>query len=640
MPGSFLHPTFSSAPTFSLSPFLPSSSSSHVDSGNTPQSISANGVVATYEGEYGASAGMQAGGTGAEGGGLGGTGGELVEGEQWRGGLSGGSAVGIHSAPRVSYYFPKGVGEYHFGERHPMKPHRLTLTNHLVLGYGLHKKMDVFEPRSATKEELEAFHDEDYVDFLARVTPDNVRHFTSVLSRFNIGDDCPIFGDMYAYCRQYAGASLAAARKIVSGTTDIAINWTGGLHHAKKSEASGFCYVNDIVLAILELLRVHARVLYIDIDIHHGDGVQEAFYNTNRVLTVSFHKYSPDFFPGTGHIDELGHALGKYFSLNVPLQDGIDNESYVALFKSIMEPTINTFRPSSIVLQCGADSLGCDRLGCFNLSIAAHGECVRFIKSFNLPLIVLGGGGYTIKNVSRCWTYETAVLLGLEQDLPNALPHTAYDDFFAPDWKLHPDLAGGRNRLENLNSRKQLERIRVGVLERLRYMHGAPGVAMEEVPPSLARWVMDEEEGEERKRVEREKEGREGERRRDEHKGRGEYYAGERDRDADAEVEAGTTAGAGRRASVDSSSSYFPLQPANTSSSSSSTLSLSAALASAPPVRAAAARSRLSSLSGSGTAAPSTPAASSGATGGGGTAKKKRKVGTGAGGEGKMGPPS
>jgi hypothetical protein len=242
-----------------------------------------------------------------------------------------------------------------------------------------------------------------------------------------------------------------------------------------------------------EIFRVHARVLYIDIDIHHGDGVQEAFYNSNRVLTVSFHKYFNDFFPGTGHIDEVGHSLGKYFSLNVPLQDGIDNESYVALFKAIMEPTITTFQPSAIVLQCGADSLGCDRLGCFNLSISAHGECVRFIKAFGLPLIVLGGGGYTIKNVSRCWTYETAVILDLHQDLPNSLPHTAYDDFFAPDWKLHPDLVAGRTRFENLNTKQGLEKIRIGILERLRYMHGAPSVGMVEIPPSLAPWLIEEE---------------------------------------------------------------------------------------------------------------------------------------------------
>ncbi|SGZ01410.1 BQ5605_C033g11144 [Microbotryum silenes-dioicae] len=426
-----------------------------------------------------------------------------VEGQDWRPGQA---AIGSHSKPRVSYYFPKGVGEYHFGECHPMKPHRLTLTNHLVMGYGLHRKMDMYDPRPATAEELQTFHDEDYVDFLSRVTPDNVNEFTSVLSRFNVGDDCPIFGDMYDYCRQYAGASLMAARKIVQGTTDIAINWSGGLHHAKKAEASGFCYVNDIVLAILELLRVHARVLYIDIDIHHGDGVQEAFYNSNRVFTVSFHKYSSDFFPGTGDMTEIGHSLGKYFTLNIPLQDGIDNESYVSLFKAIMEPTIATFQPSSIVLQCGADSLGCDRLGCFNLSIAAHGECVRFIKSFQIPLIVLGGGGYTIKNVSRCWTYETAVLLDLQTDLPNSLPHTAYDDFFNPDWKLHPDLVQGRNRVENLNSKALLERIRIDALERLRYLHGAPSVGMCEVPPGLAPWLL--EEGDSKRREEEDAEGK------------------------------------------------------------------------------------------------------------------------------------
>lgn len=281
-----------------------------------------------------------------------------------------------------------------------------------------------------------------------------------------------------------------ASRKLAVGQTDIAINWTGGLHHAKKFEASGFCYVNDIVLGILELLRTHPRVLYIDIDIHHGDGVQEAFYNSNRVLTVSFHKYSGDFFPGTGHIDEIGNQLGKYFSLNIPLQDGIDNDSYVTLFKAVMEPTIVSFRPSVIVLQCGADSLGCDRLGCFNLSISAHGECVRFIKAFGIPLLVLGGGGYTIKNVSRCWTYETAVLLDAHHDLPNVLPETPYDDFFGPDYKLHPPLTG---RVENMNTRKSLERIRIGILERIRYMHGAPSVAMQEIPPSLAKWLEEEE---------------------------------------------------------------------------------------------------------------------------------------------------
>jgi histone deacetylase 1/2 len=118
------------------------------------------------------------------------------------------------------------------------------------------------------------------------------------------------------------------------GLCDIAINWAGGLHHAKKSEASGFCYVNDIVLGILELLRYYARVLYIDIDVHHGDGVEEAFYTTDRVMTVSFHKYG-EFFPGTGELKDVGVQKGKYYSVNVPLRDGIDDESYQTTFEPV-----------------------------------------------------------------------------------------------------------------------------------------------------------------------------------------------------------------------------------------------------------------------------------------------------------------
>lgn len=127
--------------------------------------------------------------------------------------------------------------------------------------------------------------------------------------------------------------SLGAAKRISSGATDIAINWAGGLHHAKKREASGFCYVNDIVLGILELLRTYPRVLYIDIDCHHGDGVEEAFYTTDRVMTCSFHKYG-EYFPGTGTQDDKGRGRGKGYAVNVPLKDGITDESY----KSVFEP--------------------------------------------------------------------------------------------------------------------------------------------------------------------------------------------------------------------------------------------------------------------------------------------------------------
>ncbi|KAM1158985.1 hypothetical protein ACFX19_032776 [Malus domestica] len=127
------------------------------------------------------------------------------------------------------------------------------------------------------------------------------------LKRFNVDEDCPIFDGLYWFCQTYAGGSVGGAVKLNHGICDISINWAGGLHHAEKCEASGFCYVNDIVLAILEFLKQHERVLYVDIDIHHGDGVKEAFYTTDRVMTISFHKFG-DYFPGTGDISGLVDA--------------------------------------------------------------------------------------------------------------------------------------------------------------------------------------------------------------------------------------------------------------------------------------------------------------------------------------------
>lgn len=325
------------------------------------------------------------------------------------------------------------------------------------------------------------FHAEEYVDFLQRVTPDNVKQFTNVFAKFNIGDDCPIFDGLYDYSSIYAGASLDASRKLINGQSDIAINWSGGLHHAKKFEASGFCYVNDIVLAILNLLRYHARVLYIDIDIHHGDGVQEAFYATDRVMTLSLHKYNGEYFPGTGNLDEYGTGQGKYYSLNVPLKDGIDDDSYIRLFKCILEPVLNVYRPGAIVLQCGADSLGCDRLGCFNLNTKAHGECVRFTKSFGIPMLVLGGGGYTPRNVSRLWAYETSICLDVDLD-PRLPPNLSFIKNFAPDYSLHPVLSG---KIDNKNTVKHLEHIKIRILEQLRLINGAPSVQMQVIPPDI-----------------------------------------------------------------------------------------------------------------------------------------------------------
>lgn len=388
----------------------------------------------------------------------------------------------------VSYHFNPDVAAYHYGPHHPMKPFRLTLTDHLVMAYKLYEKMDLYQTRPATKKELLEFHSPEYVDFLQKVTPDTVNKAAS--KEFNIGDDCPIFDGLYQYGAMYAGSSLDATSKLISGASDIAINWSGGLHHAKKYAPSGFCYINDIVLSILELLKYYPRVLYIDIDLHHGDGVQEAFYTTDRVLTCSFHKYNGTFFPATGNFNEVGIGKGKNFAVNVPLRDGIEDENYVKLFKSIMEPIISSFQPSVIVQQCGADSLGCDRLGCFNLNIKGHGACVKYIQSFGIPMLVVGGGGYTPRNVSRLWCYETSVLNNVELPngkLPDSLP---YKSFFGPDYSLHPNLG---DRIENKNTKKYLESVRIRILEQLRFLNGAPSVRMDEIPDTYHQITEDEE---------------------------------------------------------------------------------------------------------------------------------------------------
>ena len=202
---------------------------------------------------------------------------------------------------RVDYFYDEAIGNFHYGEGHPMRPHRVRLTHHLVVNYGLYKHLNVFRPRPASRADLTAFHSDDYIRFLSDVTPDSMQDLNpGIIERYNMGEDCPVFDGLYEYCQTYTGGSIAGAARINQGCSDIVINWAGGLHHAKKGEASGFCYTNDIVLSILELLKTFSRVLYIDIDIHHGDGVEEAFYLTNRVMTLSFHQSGNNFFPRTG----------------------------------------------------------------------------------------------------------------------------------------------------------------------------------------------------------------------------------------------------------------------------------------------------------------------------------------------------
>jgi len=383
--------------------------------------------------------------------------------------------VSDHSKKRVAYYYDANIGNYYYGQGHVMKPQRIRMCHHLLLNYGVYRYLEVYRPFPAALEDMSRFHSQDYIQFLKSATPDNLRQYSKQMLKFNVGEDCPVFDGLYEFCQLSSGGSLAAAVKLNKQKADIAINWMGGLHHAKKSEASGFCYTNDIVLGILELLKYHQRVLYVDIDVHHGDGVEEAFYTTDRVMTVSFHKYG-DFFPGTGDLKDIGAGRGRHYSVNVPLRDGINDANYQSIFNPVMKKVMEVFQPGAVVLQCGADSLNGDRLGPFNLTLRGHGECVKFFRQYDVPLMLLGGGGYTPRNVARCWTYETS--LAVNMDIPDELPYNDYFEYFAPNYRLHIEPSQSNDE----NDQKYMESIQQNVLENLNRLQGPPGVQMQAIP--------------------------------------------------------------------------------------------------------------------------------------------------------------
>lgn len=374
---------------------------------------------------------------------------------------------------RIAYIFDPHVGNFHYGAHHPMKPHRIAVTHSLVHTFELDKHMTIIKPKITDESSklLLNYHTPGYIDSLYNLDNNRIKSknkqvgteqntkapyqnaslqdFMDISSSLFPSEDCPCFPGISEYCTRYSVASLTAA-KLINENFDICINWSGGLHHAKKSEPSGFCYTNDIVLCIQSLLTKHKRVMYIDIDIHHGDGVEEAFYYTDDVLTLSLHKFGENYFPGTGDL-----ITNTKSAINVPLKTGMDDASYKYVFESVVLHAINKFDPCAIVLQCGADSLAGDRIGCFNLSIYGHGECIRFVKKHAKKLVVLGGGGYNLKNVSRCWTYETSLICDV--DIDSTIPSTnAYYEYFCDEETLHPNL---NKKNENKNTKKYLDTV-------------------------------------------------------------------------------------------------------------------------------------------------------------------------------------
>ncbi|XP_065267020.1 histone deacetylase 8 [Emys orbicularis] len=296
---------------------------------------------------------------------------------------------------------------------------RASMVHSLIKAYSLLDHMRIVKPKVASMEEMASFHTDAYLQHLQKVSEEgDDDHPESV--EYGLGYDCPATEGIFDYAAAVGGASITAAQCLMDGKCKVAINWPGGWHHAKKDEASGFCYLNDAVLGILRLRRKFDRILYIDLDLHHGDGVEDAFSFTSKVMTVSLHKFSPGFFPGTGDVSDVGLGKGRYYSVNVPIQDGIQDEKYYQICETVLKEVYTAFNPEAVVLQLGADTIAGDPMCSFNMTPVGIGKCLKYVLQWQLATLILGGGGYNLANTARCWTYLTGVILG--RTLPSEIP--------------------------------------------------------------------------------------------------------------------------------------------------------------------------------------------------------------------------
>jgi acetoin utilization protein AcuC len=226
--------------------------------------------------------------------------------------------------------------------------------------------------------------------------------------------DCPVFAGMYDYPALATGGTLTAVELILSGSTELAFNPSGGFHHAGPERASGFCYINDVALACIVLAEKGKRVLYLDVDVHHGDGVAYAFYDRSDVMTISLHESPKTLFPGTGFEDEIGTGAGKGYCVNVPLPVGTYDEAYLKAFNAVVPPLAGAYKPDVFVFELGADALAGDPLAHLRLTNNVYVEIINHLLTYDKPILMTGGGGYNVDNTVRAWALAWTVLCGAD----------------------------------------------------------------------------------------------------------------------------------------------------------------------------------------------------------------------------------
>lgn len=317
----------------------------------------------------------------------------------------------------VVFVYTKQLEAYHYPPDCPFKTERAEKTRKTLNSMGMlagpGRKEVQAEP--AERRILETFHTKHYLDTLQKSQSGDWD--IDALKMGIGGPEVPVFRGMYEYAALACGCTLKAADVLLNRKAKIAFTPSGGFHHAGPELAAGFCYINDVAIACNYLAKQGQRVLFLDIDVHHGDGVQNAFYDRNDVMTLSMHESGKLLFPGTGFETEIGTGEGEGYSVNIPLPARLYNEAYMRCFRELAVPLIRAYNADVIVLELGADGLSGDPLAHLQLTNKVYVDILKYLMELDTPLMVTGGGGYHVENTVRAWSLAWCVMNGELQEL-------------------------------------------------------------------------------------------------------------------------------------------------------------------------------------------------------------------------------
>jgi len=314
------------------------------------------------------------------------------------------------------FIYSDEMGRFSFGPHHPFKPERVLKTYDLCLRYGLfgYPGMSILAPDPIDPALLTLFHEPEYIRMLKEADQGKVE--LAMLAHGLGTPDTPILKGIYEWSLRAAGGTHFCLQQILSGTARVAFNPLGGFHHAMPDHAEGFCYINDVVLAVkaAQIKMPDLKVAYIDLDAHHGNGVQQAFYRDPKLLFISLHETGRTLYPWSGAETEIGEGSGHGFTVNGPLEPDTDDEIYNFVFDALVPPLVHSFAPHIILTELGADTLVSDPLTHLKLTNNTYQRSLKSLLALCPHVLGLGGGGYDLYRTARCWTLAWAILNNLE----------------------------------------------------------------------------------------------------------------------------------------------------------------------------------------------------------------------------------